>query len=153
MDMIAMLNGLGRGGGAGPVVPPTASFQELQTSANAQQAAAQTATMIADKVKKLSDADLFGLAQAAMQGAAFGDSRPEQVRAAAGQIYAEVVARYGPGKLAELAGYQSAAASAAMVQAATAKQAAEYAKQVSPMMAGAAGLAVGELLGWFIARR
>ena len=147
MDMIAMLNGIGYAG-PGPKTPPTSG-----AAGQAMAPAAAAVNTIADKVKSLSENDLLGAAQAAINGTSFGDSKAEQIRAAGPQLFAEVVTRYGPGKLAELAGYQSAAASAAMVQAATAQQAAEYAKRASPMVIGAVGLAAGALLGWFVARR
>lgn len=162
MDMIAMLNGLGVAAPGSKKTTPTppVMYTQAAPAGQAMAPAAAAANTIADKVKSLSEANLLGAAQAAISGIGYGDSSPEQIKAAGPQLYAEVVARYGPGKLAELAGYQSAAASAAMVQAATAKQAEEYAKQaaetaktVSPMMAGAIGLAAGALLGWFIARR
>lgn len=129
MEMIAMLGGLG---------------QMRTTSAGAE--ADQKILEVTNRIKRMDSETLLGLAQAAMSGQGYREDRASQIAAVAPQIYAEVVSRFGVGKLVELSGRADVAAAAA-VQAHTAKAA----DRMSPLVAGSIGLVIGAVaMRWLI---
>lgn len=90
MDMIAMLNGLGW------TYPVKADAK--QPAADADAAAAE----VTRRIKAMDDTTLLTYAHAAMNDQPYGNISADRLRAVSAQLFAEVVARFGPAKLAEL---------------------------------------------------